>query len=205
MKAARIAGIAIAGGLALASSFVVLAQSAQGGEGPRMQMRGDLHKVHARHGHHDGYDARGGGMMGGGHGERGMMGGAFLRGLDLTDEQRDKVFAVMHANAPAMREQGKVLRATRSELSKLALSTQYDEAKARALTERAAQAMSTMGQLRARAMNEIFRALTPEQQAKVTERQARWEQRGPGRGFGPGGEGRRGAPGIEGRPGAPRG
>jgi len=203
MKAARIAGIAIAGGLALASPFVVLAQSAQGGEGPRMQMRGDLQKAHARH--HHGYGGHGGGMMGGGHGERGMMGSGLLRGLDLTDEQRDKVFAVMHANAPAMREQGKILRATRSELSKLALSTQYDEAKARALTERAAQAMSTMGQLRARATNEIFRALTPEQQAKVTERQARWEQRGPGRGFGPGGEGRRGAPGIEGRPGAPRG
>ncbi|RPH60528.1 MAG: periplasmic heavy metal sensor, partial [Burkholderiales bacterium] len=190
MKSARIAGIAIAGGLALAVPFLVSAQDAPGVDRERMQMRGEFHKAHARHGHQYGR-----GMQG----ERGMSGGAFLSALDLTDAQRDKVFAVMHANAPAMREQGKILRSTRGELSKLALSTDYDEAKVKALTDRSAQAMSTMAQLRARSMNEVFRVLTPEQQAKVVERRARWEQRGAGRGFGPGGEGRRGAPGMEGR------
>ncbi len=177
MKKARIAAIAAAVGVALAVPFVVSAQGAPGGDGPGMRA-GGFHHVHARHG----------------WGERGMMGGAFLRGLDLTEAQRDKVFAVRHANEPAMREQGKILRATRAELSKLALSNDYDEARARALTDRSAQAMSTMAQLRARGMNEIFRVLTPEQQAKVIERQARWEQRGPrgGRSFGPGGEGPRG-------------
>jgi len=197
MKAARIAAIAMAGGLALAVPFLVSAQGAPAGDGPRMQVRGEFHKAHARHGH-------------GARGEHGMMGGAFLRGLDLTEAQRDKVFAVMHANAPAMREQGKILRATREELAKLALSTDYDDAKAKALTERSAQAMSTMAQLRARSTNEIFRVLTPEQQAKVVERRARWGERG-GRGFGPGegrpggpGEGRRGGPGMQGGPGAAR-
>jgi len=190
MKAARIAGIALAGGLALAVPFLVSAQGASAGDGPRMQMRGEFHKAHAGHGH-------------GARGEHGMPGGAFLRGLDLTEAQRDKVFAVMHANAPAMREQGKILRATREELAKLALSTDYDDAKAKALTERSAQAMSTMAQLRARGMNEIFRVLTPEQQARVAERRARWEQRG-GRPGGPG-EGRRGGPGMQGGPGTGRG
>lgn len=166
MKKARIAAIAAAAGIALAVPFLVSAQGAPGGDGPGMRDGGFRH-VHARHG---------------GFGERGMTGGAFLRGLDLTEAQRDKIFAVRHASEPAMREQGKILRATRVELSKLALSNDYDEAKARALTDRSAQAMSTMAQLRARAMNEIFRVLTPEQQAKVIERQARWEQRGP-RGF----------------------
>jgi len=166
MKKARIAAIAAAAGIAFAVPFLVSAQGAPGGDGPGMRDGGFRH-VHARHG---------------GFGERGMTGGAFLRGLDLTEAQRDKIFAVRHASEPAMREQGKILRATRVELSKLALSNDYDEAKARALTDRSAQAMSTMAQLRARAMNEIFRVLTPEQQAKVIERQARWEQRGP-RGF----------------------
>jgi Spy/CpxP family protein refolding chaperone len=134
------------------------------------------------------------------------MGGAFLRGLDLTDAQRDRIIAVRHANEPAMREQGKILRATRVELSKLALSNDYDEARAKALTDRSAQAMSAMAQLRARGMNEVFRVLTPEQQAKVIERRARWEQRGPrgDRSFGPGGEGRRGGPAPERAPGAAR-
>lgn len=180
----------MAGGLALAVPFLVSAQGAPASDGPRMQMRGEFHKAHARHGH-------------GARGEHGMSAGAFLRGLDLTEAQRDKVFAVMHANAPAMREQGKILRATREELAKLALSTDYDDAKAKALTERSAQAMSTMAQLRARGMNEIFRVLTPEQQARVAERRARWEQRG-GRPGGPG-EGRRGGPGMQGGPGTGRG
>lgn len=189
MKKARIAAIAAAAGVALAVPFLVSAQGAPGGDG--MREGGEFHRIHARHG---------------GPGERGMMGGAYLRGLDLTEAQRDKVFAVMHANAPAMREQGKILRATRDELAKLALSNDYDEAKVRALTDRSAQATSTIAQLRTRGMNEIFRTLTPEQQAKVIERQARWEQRGPGGGrhFGPGGEGRRGGPGFDGGPGAGR-
>ena len=185
MKKARIAAIAAAAGVALAVPFLVSAQGAPAGDGPGMRA-GGFHRVHARHG---------------GPGEQAMMGGAFLRGLDLTEAQRDKVFAVMHANAPAMREQGKILRATRGELAKLAMSNDYDEAKVKALTDRSAQATSTMAQLRARGTNEIFRTLTPEQQAKVIERQARWEQRGPGGGrhFGP-----RGGPGIDGGQGAGR-
>ena len=175
-RISRIAGIALAGGLALGAPFLVAAQGMPGGDGTRMQMRGQ--------------------------GEHAMMGGAFMRGLNLSEAQRDKVFAVMHANAPAMREQGKILQATRSELGKLALSSDYDEAKARALADRSAQAMSTMAQLRARGMNEIFRVLTPEQQAKAIERRARMEQGG--RHFGPGGEGSRRGPGMQGGPGAGR-
>jgi len=171
MKSARIAGLALAGSLALAVPFLVSAQAGPGQDGPGAWGRGDAPRMHARHGHGHGH-----GMAG----QRGM-GNGLLRGLDLSEAQRDKVFAVMHANAPAMREQGKVLRATRGELQKLALSTDYDEAKVKALSERNAQAIATMSELRARGMNEIFRVLTPEQQAKVFERQARWEQRGAAR------------------------
>lgn len=187
MKKARIAAIAAAAGVAVAVPFLAAAQGAPGGDAAGMRA-GGFHYAHARHG---------------GFGERATMGGAFLRGLDLTEAQRDRIFAVRHANEPAMREQRKILHATRAELSKLALSNDYDEAKAKALTDRSAQAMSTMAQLRARGMNEIFRVLTPEQQAKVIERQARREQRGP-RFFGPGGEGRRGAPAPAGAAGAAR-
>lgn len=177
MKKARIAAIAAAAGVTLAVPFLVSAQGAPHGDGPGMRA-GKFHHVHARHDAH------------------GVAGGAFLRGLDLTEAQRDKVFAVMHANAPKLREQGKILRASRAELTRLALSTDYDEGKARALTERSAQAMTAIAQLRAQGMNEIFRALTPEQQAKVRERQERWERGGPrgGRHFGPGGDGPRGGP-----------
>lgn len=193
MKKTRLAGIAVAGSLALATPFLVAAQGAPGE--PRMPMRGKLEQVHARHGHqgHHGHH--------GWQGERATAGAGFLRGLNLTEEQRDRIFAIRHASEPAMREQAKILRSARGELSRLALSADYDEAKAKALIDRNAQAMSTLAQQRARDMNQIFRVLTPEQQATVLERRTRMEQRGPGRGAA---EGRRGAPGIEGRPAAPR-
>ncbi|MCL4182541.1 MAG: Spy/CpxP family protein refolding chaperone [Burkholderiaceae bacterium] len=191
MNKTRLAGIAVAGSLALATPFLVAAQGAPG-DGPRMPMRGKLEQAHARPAHpgHHGW-----------HGERAMAGAGFLRGLDLTEEQRDRIFAIRHASEPAIREQFKILRSARGELSRLALSTDYDEAKVKALVDRNAQAMSTLAQMRARDMNQIFRVLSPEQQATVLERRTRMEQRGPGRGPG---EGRRGAPGTEGRPATPR-
>jgi Spy/CpxP family protein refolding chaperone len=194
MKNRRYAAIIVAGSLALATPFLVAAQGESGEQ--RVPMRGKFEQVHARHGHHGHH---GGPGWHGGQGERGMAGAGFLRGLDLSDEQRDRIFAIRHASEPAMREQLKILRSARGELSRLALSADYDEAKVKALVDRNAQAMSTLAQQRARDMNQIFRVLTPEQQAKVLERRTRMEQRGSGRG-----EGRRGAPGKEGRPAAPR-
>jgi SAM-dependent MidA family methyltransferase len=70
------------------------------------------------------------------------------------------------------------LRETRDEFAKLALSSDYDEAKVKTLADRNAQAISEMAQLRARNMNEIYKVLTPEQQAKVQERMSRRATRG---------------------------
>lgn len=201
-KSARFAGLVVAGGLALSVPFLVAAQSAPGtpGEGP--QARAHMMKAHARDGHERHHGMRHGRGMEHGLGmEHGMRGGEFglLRGLDLTEEQRDRIFQIRHASEPAFRDQAKALRGARGEFAKLALSSEYDEAQVKALAERTAQAMSNMAQLRARNMNEVFRVLTPEQQAQVKERQARWEERGMRRGMR--GEGRRGG---EAAPAAPR-
>lgn len=197
MKSTRIATFALAGAAALAVPFLVTAQPSPGTFGEGMHM-----KAHARH---DGHFRHGAGPgMHGMHGER-AMGGAFLRGLDLTDEQRDRIFAIRHAAEPAMRDQMKVLRGARGEFSRLALSGEYDEAKVKELADRNAQAMSTMAQLRARTMNEIYRVLTPEQQTRVKERLAKWEERGArGEDRRMRGEGRRGVPGTPGQPAGPR-
>lgn len=194
MKSTRIATFALAGAAALAVPFLVTAQPSPGTPGEGMHM-----KAHARHDGHFRHGAAPG--MHGMHGER-AMGAAFLRGLDLTDEQRDRIFAIRHAAEPAMRDQMKVLRGARGEFSRLALSGEYDEAKVKEFADRNAQAMSAMAQLRARTMNEIYRVLTPEQQTKVKERLANREERGERRGMR--GEGRRGAPGTPGQPAAPR-
>ena len=132
-------------------------------------------------------------MMGGhGHGqcdggpmsmqsERGFFGGEkmprMLRGLDLTEAQQDKVFALMHEQAPAMREKAKEMRAARIAMRDMMMSDKYDEAQVKALTERSAQAMAEMAQMRARSANEIYKLLTPEQRKTLQERKAAMQQR----------------------------
>jgi len=177
MKPSRIAAFTVAGGLALAVPFLVSAQASPDDASPptARTMKQPAHWQH-------GSEGRGGGEHR--FGRRGAdhrHGDRFLRGLDLSDQQRDRIFEIRHAAAPKMREQAKVLRDTRGEFAKLALSPGYDEAKVKALADRNAQAISEMAQLRARNLNDIYKVLTPEQQAKVQERLARGPQsRGPG-------------------------
>lgn len=171
MKPARIAAFTVAGSLALAVPFLVSAQGSPDAgtqAGPsRMMMKQHAHWHQRGEGHHRGEHMR----ARRGHGD------GFLRGLDLSDEQRDRIFEIRHASAPKMREQAKVLREARGEFAKLALSSDYDEAKVQALAERNAKAVSEMAQLRAQSMNEVYQVLTPEQQAKVQERQAKAQER----------------------------
>lgn len=172
MKTARIAAFTVAGGLALAVPFLVSAQAApDAGTQASPQKMMMKHHAHWRHGGAHHAPMRGDSMRSRSHG------GHFLRGLDLSDEQRDRIFEIRHAAAPKMREQAKALRETRGEFSRLALSSEYDEAKVRSLAERSAQAISEMAQLRARSMNEIYKVLTPEQQAKLQERQSKVQEK----------------------------
>lgn len=172
-----IASLLLAGGIAVTVPFAV--QARPGGPGG---------------------DWGGPGMM---QGERGMFGGGhhmhrLLRGLDLTEAQRDQVFSLLHAEAPAMREKAKELRKLRMELQTLALSDTYDEAKAKSLADAGARVMADMAQQAARTGNKVYQLLTPEQRKALEEKRARFEAggmgmrggMGPGMGPGMGGPGR---------------
>jgi periplasmic protein CpxP/Spy len=94
----------------------------------------------------------------------------FLAGLELSDAQQDKVFAILHAAAPAIREQAKALRRSHEALRDMATSLQYDEPHARALADESAKAESQLSLLRTRAGHEIYALLTPEQRAQISDR-----------------------------------
>lgn len=94
----------------------------------------------------------------------------FLAGLDLRDDQEDKVFGILYAAAPAIRDQAKALRKSREGLWELVTSTQYDDSRAKSLAEAAAKAESQLALLRIRAEHEIFGVLTPAQQALISIR-----------------------------------
>ncbi|MDP3538466.1 MAG: Spy/CpxP family protein refolding chaperone [Azonexus sp.] len=122
-------------------------------------------------GHHAGQG--GCGMEAHGGAGHHMMGGNMmvphLRGLNLTEAQQDKVFEIMHAQAPVMRDKAKALRKAESDLRALTSAADYSEAKARGLADEAAKAMSEMTLARAKADRQVFEVLTPEQRKQMSE------------------------------------
>ena len=107
------------------------------------------------------------GMHGGDRGH-GMM----LRGLDLTEAQRDQIFKIHHDQAPAMREQMKQVRHAREDLMKSASADRFDETHARQAADALGKAVSAMAVMRAQTMNRVRQILTPEQRARMDERMA---------------------------------
>ncbi|MFP4591925.1 Spy/CpxP family protein refolding chaperone [uncultured Ralstonia sp.] len=109
-----------------------------------------------------------------GHGFMGHHhGGMFLHGLKLTEEQQDKIFAIEYAQMPQAREQHKAIEHARRDLRQMVMSGQYDEARARALTDALGRAVAREAQLHAEAGAKILQVLTPEQRRQVNEREAK--------------------------------
>ena len=142
-------------------------------------------------GHHGGHEGCSELAGRGGHGMGEMM-PPHLRGLNLTEVQRDKVFEIMHAQAPVMRDKAKAVRKAEDDLRALSAAPDFSEVKARALADTAAKAMSEMMLARVNAERQVFDVLTPEQRKQLAETKASGEsRRGRGDGLrGMGGEGR---------------
>jgi len=102
-----------------------------------------------------------------------MMGGEapFLRGLDLSEAQQDKVFAILHAEMPYLHEQHKAAAKAHEALRAMASATQYDDAKAAALAQAAAQAMANIELQHVRTEQKLLALLTPEQRKQLAEHQ----------------------------------
>jgi protein CpxP len=117
------------------------------------------------------------------HGERfggGPLHGA-LRGLDLSDQQRDKIFDIMHAQAPALRDKMKVLRTERDKLREASFTSGFDAKRVRELADAEAKTMAEVQVMHAETTSRIFALLTPEQQKQVVARAADGRSRGAGR------------------------
>jgi len=90
-----------------------------------------------------------------------------LGALKLDEAQADKVFEILHAQAPAVRSATKTLRKANDELRALALSESYDAAKARTLADAASRAMGELALMRADADHRIWSVLTAEQRRRA--------------------------------------
>jgi Spy/CpxP family protein refolding chaperone len=108
----------------------------------------------------------------------GMEGGRmtpYLHSLNLSEAQRDKVFEMMHEQAPAMRDKGKAVRNAEESLRVLAWSPDYSEAKARELADGAAKAMAEMSLAHLKVERQIYELLTSEQRKQLAEMKASGE------------------------------
>jgi Spy/CpxP family protein refolding chaperone len=106
----------------------------------------------------------------------------FLMGLDLTEEQQDKVFAIVHAAAPALRDQSKAEHKAREALRELVTSAKFSDGTASTLAQAQGKAESELSLLRTRMAHQVYSVLTPEQQARAAKRRQEFESH---RGEGP--------------------
>lgn len=95
-----------------------------------------------------------------------------LQGLQLSEAQQDKIFSLVHAQAPKLRELSKTARKSRDELHALAESAAFDEAKAKSLADASARADAEFALILARLDQQTLKLLTPEQRKQVEERKA---------------------------------
>ena len=109
-----------------------------------------------------------GGHMGGRH-ARGEM-HRMLRGLDLSEQQRDAIFALRHEQAPQMREYMKQMRASHKGLHDLAISGEYDATRAEELAQQGAQAMADMAKAKTRMGAEVYKLLDERQREQFRQR-----------------------------------
>lgn len=119
-------------------------------------------------GGHDGDGPAPFGAMGSGMGGHGGPHGA-LRGLDLTDAQRDKIFDIQYAQQPVMRDKMKEMVKSREEIGKIVASKNFDAKRVRELAGTQAKVMTDLIVLHAETDNKIYNLLTPEQQKKFAE------------------------------------
>jgi len=162
----RILALASAGGLLVAGAL--LAQAGGPGRGGHGPGRGP-----------GGCDCGGPGF----HGEPGGPGplGEALDRLDLTQEQRDQVRAILDRHRDERRALRESMRDQREERFEQDLSLPFDEAAVRARAEKRAQMRVEAEVARARVASEVLAVLTPEQRAELgklrEERHERFERR----------------------------
>jgi Spy/CpxP family protein refolding chaperone len=115
-------------------------------------------------------------MHGHGFGMDDHMMGFFAKQLNLTDEQKTQMKAVMQKEHPAMKPLMQQQHQIERQLRQYVEGT-YDEAKVRALATQKAQVDVELTVAQTRVHNELYQLLTTDQQAQLKEMEANHEAR----------------------------
>jgi Spy/CpxP family protein refolding chaperone len=101
------------------------------------------------------------------HGSMGRLGLPHLAGIDLSEAQEDRLFAILHAQAPQLREQDKIEDKAHEALRAMSEAGDFSEAKAVVHTKALGQAIAARELLRVRTAGQVMALLTPEQRAQL--------------------------------------
>ena len=101
-----------------------------------------------------------------------------LHRLNLTEAQQDKLFAIMHAQAPQRRDHDKAIRKAHEALRDLGRADKFDDARAGAVSRDLGQAVAAQALLQARTEAQIRAVLTPEQREQLRQHRMRGHDRG---------------------------
>jgi Spy/CpxP family protein refolding chaperone len=93
----------------------------------------------------------------------------YLKGIALSEAQQDKIFAILHAQVPGMRENEKQKRKTFDALSALTQADTLDEKQLQQLAEKLGMLTKEATLNRTLTEYKIFSLLTPEQRSKAIE------------------------------------
>jgi Spy/CpxP family protein refolding chaperone len=83
--------------------------------------------------------------------------------VNLTESQRDQIFSIKHKQEALFYEQEKIVRKAKIDLHKLLASDQYDDDKAKAITEKLGKALGNTKFLRVQERHQIYALLTSDQ------------------------------------------
>jgi periplasmic protein CpxP/Spy len=114
-----------------------------------------------------------GGFRHGGSAKAGM----FLRGLDLTEEQRTKVREIFEAGKATVDPLRAQVRAGSEKLRELSKDGNFDEAQVEAIAAEQSGAMTKLIVEKERTKAQIFAILTDEQKAKAAEMHQNFERK----------------------------
>lgn len=92
-----------------------------------------------------------------------------LADLDLTEQQQEKIFELMHVQAPIIFEKEKIARQTMHDLRQLTQSERFDTAKAKSLAEAHGKAIAELIYLHTETQAKIWSLLAEVQRKQLAE------------------------------------
>lgn len=111
-----------------------------------------------------------------GHGPEAGLHMKALRGLDLTDSQKEQIKMLMDQHRATMPKRDEV-KPEMDQLKALVQADSFDEAAVRALLEAKQKDRLDQDVSRAKLQFDINKVLTVEQKAKLAERQQKWHEK----------------------------